>query len=63
MPVQFFGFRQNAHGREQSFGIFLPPDAKVELAVNYGGGGGEAALFCRIKHKISCNNLGVFLTI
>ena len=32
-------------GVNKAIGIFLPPNAKVELAVNYGGGGGEAALF------------------
>ena len=32
-------------GVNKAIGFFLPPDAKVELAVNYGGGGSEAALF------------------
>ena len=52
MPVQTFRLCRNAHGREQSFGIFLPPNAKVELAVNYGGGGGEAALFLQLYSVI-----------
>jgi len=55
MPVQTFRLCRNAHGREQSFGIFLPPNAKVELAVNYGGGGGEAALF--LYRKLLHNNI------
>ena len=36
-------------GVNKAIGFFLPPDAKVELAVNCRGGGGEAALFYNRK--------------
>ena len=39
-------------GVNKAIGFFLPPDVKVELDVNCGGGGGKAALFLPQNPKL-----------
>ena len=46
-------------GVNKAIGFFLPPDVKVELDVNCGGGGGKAALFYNRKLREIVRNFAL----